>query len=117
MCDTVTGVRQAASHPRWLGLYAVTLLQLAALAAVELAGPPSAVRTVARCVFVLGAFLGMGLWVRSSRTALDLQQWCECAPQTMTVRVIESRPPERFDEMPRPVSVPSEADEDALVRV
>src|SRR5262245_53572466 len=94
MCDTVTSVREAASHPRWLGLYAVTLPQLAALAAVEVAGPPSTVRALARCVLVLGTFVGMGWWVWASRAALDLEQWCECASRTVTVRVIESRRPE-----------------------
>jgi hypothetical protein len=117
MCNTVTGVRQAASHPRWLGLYAVTLPQLAALAAVEVAGSPGAVRALVRCALALGTFVGMGWWVWASRAALDLEQWCECASRTVTVRVIQSRRPEPSVPIRPRVSVPSEADEDALVRV
>ena len=117
MCDTVTSVRDAASHPRWLGLYAVTLPQFAALAAVEVAGPSGVVRTVARGVLVLATFVGMGWWVRASQAALDLQQWCECASRTVTVRVIESRRPEPSVPIAARASMSSEPDEDALVTV
>jgi|RhiMetdeSRZDD1v2_1073273.scaffolds.fasta_scaffold1031896_2 hypothetical protein len=117
MCDTVAEVRRATSRPRWLGLYAATLPQLVALAVVEIAGPPSAVRAVARCVFALGTFAAMGCWVHASRAALDLQQWCECARRSVTVRVIESRRPEHPHRMAQPVMVRSEADEDTLVGV
>ena len=116
MCETVTGVRRAASNPRWLGLYAVTLLQLAALAAVEVAGPPNIVRAVARCAFALGTFVGMGWWVWASRAALDLQQWCECASRTMTVRVIESCPPDPAVQVAA-YAMPSADDEKALVGI
>jgi hypothetical protein len=116
MCDTVTGVRAATSHPRWLGLYAVTLPQLATLAAVEVAGPPSAVRALVRCVLALGIFVGMGWWVWTSRAALDLEQWCECASRTVTVRVIESRRPELPVPIMARMSMSSEADQDVLVR-
>jgi len=117
MCDTVTGVRDAANHPRWLGLYGVTLSQLAALAAVEVAAPSGVVRTVVRGVLVLGTFVGMGWWGRASQAALDLQQWCECASRTVTVRVIESRRPEPSVPITARASMSSEADEDALVAV
>jgi hypothetical protein len=117
MCDTVTEVRRATSRPRWLGLYAATLPQLVALAVVEIAGPPSAVRAVARGVLALGTFAAMGCWVHASRAALDLQQWCECAPRSVPVRVIESRRPEHPHRMAHPVTVPSDTHEDTLVGV
>jgi hypothetical protein len=99
-----------------LGLYSVTLPQLAALAAVEVVGPPNVIRAVARCVLTLATFLGMAWWVRSSRPALDLQQWCECAPRTLTIRVVESRRPDPCPPVTLPTVMPVEADEDALVR-
>ena len=43
----------------------------------------------------LGAMAGMAAWLRGSRPALDLAQWCACAASTVTVRVIESRRPSR----------------------
>jgi hypothetical protein len=71
-------------------IHAEGLLMLAALAVVEAAGLPHGLRTLA---LVLGTFVGMAWWVRANRTAFDLGQWCECAPRTMTIRVIESRRP------------------------
>jgi hypothetical protein len=90
MCDTP---RAVASRPRWGTLYGLTVPPLAVLAVVESAGPPSAVRTVLRLALALGAFAGMAIWVRTNRAAFDLSDWCDCAGQTMTVRVIESDRP------------------------
>jgi hypothetical protein len=67
---------------------------------------------VVRCALILAVFVGMALWIRSNRPAFDLQQWCECAPATITVRVIESRRSLRPDR-PAPVTAPAaEAEED-----
>jgi len=97
----VTGRR---SGPRWLLLYAATAPQLAALAAVEASAPSPPVRVLLRWALTLATFVGMGLWVRANRAAFDLQDWCDCAPQKMTIRVIESRRPitvpERFAPLP-----------------
>ena len=41
----------------------------------------------------LGTLGGMALWVHSNRAAVDLQDWCDCAGRTMTIRVIESHRP------------------------
>jgi hypothetical protein len=90
MCDTT---RPVVSRGRWGSLYGATVPPLAALAVVEVAAPPNVVRTALRLVLGLGAFAGMALWVRSSRAAFDLADWCDCAGQTMTVRVIESYRP------------------------
>ena len=82
---------------RWTSLYGATVPQLVALAAVELSAPPHPLRAVLRWSLALGAFVGMGLWVNSNRAAFDLEDWCACAPEKMTVRVVESR---------RPVEIP-----------
>ena len=88
MCDTTPRVAHgpAVLRPRWEVLYAVTLPQLAALAALD-AWP-------LRYLVALGVFAAMAVWVHANRAALDLQGWCECAPERMTVRVIDSRRPE-----------------------
>jgi hypothetical protein len=86
----VTGRR---SGPRWLLLYAATAPQLAAFAVVEASAPSPPIRALLRWAFTLGTFVAMGLWVRANRAAFDLQDWCDCAPQKMTIRVVESRRP------------------------
>jgi hypothetical protein len=93
MCEIAPRTRAGASPPRWAVVYAVAAVQLTVLAIVEIASPPNPIRIVARCVLVLGTFLGLAWWVHSNRAALDLQQWCECAPRTVTVRVVPSRRP------------------------
>ena len=90
MCETA---RTAVGSPRWGALYGVTVPPLATLAVIEMASPPNPVRTLLRCALALGTFAGMALWVRTNRAAFDLQDWCDCAGRTMTVRVIESHRP------------------------
>ena len=63
------------------------------LGVVEVAAPSAPVRTLLRLALVLGAVAAMAVWVRANRAALDLQDWCECAASTITVRVIELRWP------------------------
>ena len=101
MCDTTSQAARGSvgGQPRWGFLYAATLPQLAALGVVEVAQSPQAVRVGLRCLLALGVFLAMGAWLRANRPAVDLQDWCDCAGQQMTVRVIESR-------RPRPVAFP-----------
>ena len=101
MCDTTSRAAGglAGARPRWGVLYAATLPQLAALGVVEVAQSPQAVRIALRCLLALGVFLAMGAWLRANRPAFDLLDWCDCAGQQMTVRVIESR-------RPRPVAFP-----------
>jgi hypothetical protein len=88
MCATSP---RAIGRPRWGWLYGTVLPPLAGLAVVEAAGPPNLVRTLLRSVLALAALVGMALWVRANRAAFDLQEWCDCASSTITVRVIESR--------------------------
>jgi hypothetical protein len=109
MCDTP---RVVVSRPRWGALYGATLPQLTALGVVEFTSPPNPLRTVLRFVLAVGAFAGMAAWVRANRAALDLQNWCECAGQTMTVRVIESRRPAPAEAIvPAPIRTPAVVEE------
>jgi hypothetical protein len=93
MCQTAPREASNRIRPRWGLLYGSTLSPLAALAVVEAASPPSVVRTLFRCVLVLSSVTAMAIWVRCSRTALDLQAWCTCAPDTIRTRIVESRRP------------------------
>jgi hypothetical protein len=56
--------------------------------------------------------LGIAFWIRVNRVALDQQDWCECAADTLTVRVIPSRRPDLGRSIsPRvPESLPREED-------
>jgi hypothetical protein len=79
-------------RPRWGRLYGVTLSGLAALAVVEVGGPRGLPRAILRVVLALAVFAANAVWIRANRAALDLQEWCDCASQSVTVRVISSRP-------------------------
>ena len=95
MCDTLRGARRSAvERPRWGVLYGTVLPQLAALGAAEVVQSPHAARAALRCVLALGVFATMSIWTRANRWAFDLQNWCDCAGEQMTIRVIESRPPQ-----------------------
>jgi hypothetical protein len=93
MCDSIPldGARMV--RPRWGVLYGATLSSLAVLAVVEVAAPPQPLLTMLRCGLALVTFVTMGTWVWSSRAALDLHDWCPCAPAKISMRVIESRRP------------------------
>ena len=95
MCEAHASSKSspAIGRLRWGLLYGIVLPQLTVLALVELACPPGAAETALDWMLGLGSFAGMALWIRASRTALDLQSWCACAGSSVTVRVIESRRP------------------------
>jgi len=115
MCDTThRGVQgSAVARPRWGLLYGTALPQLAALGAVEVVQSPHAVRIVLRCLLALGVFATMSVWLRANRSAFDLQNWCECAPERMTIRVIESRRPQpAASPLDRPALRPAPAEEE-----
>jgi len=80
----------AAQRPRWGLLYGTTFPPLVALVVLEVAGPSGAARVMLRVVLALATFAAMAVWVRSNRPALDLQQWCDCAAASVTMRVIPS---------------------------
>jgi hypothetical protein len=112
MCDTPRPPGSAVVRPRWGLLYGAAFSPLAALAVVEVAAPPNVIRTLLRFVLAIGAFLGMAVWVRASRTALDMLNWCACAGATVTVRVIESRGPRPLTEVDAPGSWPAWTEEE-----
>ena len=118
MCDTSQPPGPAGPRPRWILLYGAAFSPLAALAVVEMAAPPNAIRMLLRCVFALGAFAGMAVWVRASRTALDMLDWCACAGTTVSIRVIESRRPHPLIELDAPAPPPawSEAERELALR-
>jgi len=120
MCDTkrqrVPG--SATGRPRWGLLYAVTVPQLAALAAVEAGQSPQAARIAFRYLVALGVFAAMSVWLRANRPAFDLQNWCDCAGRQMTIRVIEFRRPQPIaPPIDHPATVPDEVEEEYEVAV
>jgi hypothetical protein len=107
MCETTS---RAMGRPRWGWLYGATFPPLAGLVVVEALGPANLLRTVLRYALALAVLAGMAVWIRANRAAFDLQNWCECAASTVTVRVIESRRPAAADipDPLEPVPVPPE---------
>ena len=80
-------------RPRWGVLYAVVFLGLVGLAIGDVASPEIA-RLPLDGALAGAALMAISLWVRGNRVALDQQDWCECAADTLTVRMIASRRPE-----------------------
>src|SRR5215470_9151554 len=96
MCDESRVRTDAPRVPRvqWSHLYGVLVVMAGALASVEFAGPASVARAVLRGGIALAAFATMALWLRANRAAFDYADWCECAAEKITVRVIPSCRPE-----------------------
>lgn len=116
MCDT-SPTRAHGSpwpRPRWGVLYALTIPQLTALAAVEVTQASHPLRAAVRCAVAIGVFIAMGAWMHVSRAAFDLQNWCDCAGERMTVRVIESQHPLPA-EPALPALTPTEAPESEVL--
>jgi len=80
-------------RPRWTLLYGITALGVVALAVTEIAAA-AALRPALETAVGGAAVVAIALWLRVNRAALDQQGWCECAADTLTVRVIPSRRPE-----------------------
>jgi hypothetical protein len=115
MCDTThRGMHGSdVARPRWGLLYGTALPQLAALGALEVVQSPHAVRIALRCLLAFGVFAAMSILLRANRPAFDLQNWCECAGERMTIRVIESRRPQpAASPLDRPALVPAPAEEE-----
>ena len=95
MCEATirSTTRMAAARPRWGALYALTLPSLVSLVVVDATRVADPLRATLRCVLALSAFAGMAVWIRRNRGAVDLQAWCDCAHETLTVREIPSRRP------------------------
>jgi hypothetical protein len=108
----------AMARPRWTALYGIAASSVAALALTGIAAD-AFVRPALESVVGAAAFVATTLWLRANRAALDQQDWCECAAETLTVRVISSRRPEPVKSMPPrvPDVVRMQDDEDARVPV
>jgi hypothetical protein len=113
MCDVAmrTGRGRERFAPRWGVLYAVATPPILALVALEAGHIPHAARTILRCLVALGVFVAMGIWLRANRAAFDLQNWCDCAGQRLTVRIIESRAAAPY----RPLVVPESAEPERVL--
>jgi hypothetical protein len=111
MCQPgVSGMRPSAiGRPRWGLLYGLVAAPLTALALVELSGLANPARAALRSALALGTFIALAAWVRASRARIDLQDWCECAGRSMTIRVVSSGravpapPPDQVEPEPAPV--------------
>jgi hypothetical protein len=95
MCDSSTARRGGSPirRPSWSALYALTLVHAAALVAVELLRVPDGPRVTLRCALAVGVVLSLAIWIRRNASALDLVDWCACAGEHVTVRVVESARP------------------------
>ena len=76
-------------RPRWGRLYGVAFVGLGALTVANVVVPDGA-RSPLDGLVTVGVFVAFALWIRGNRAALDQQDWCECAADTVTVRVSAS---------------------------
>jgi hypothetical protein len=104
----------AIPRPRWRVLYGVVFVGLAVLTLGDVAAPRVA-RPLLDAILAVAALMAISVWVRGNRTALDQVEWCQCAADQMTVRVIPSRRLEAHDSRWPHVSdpLPVEAGEEA----
>jgi hypothetical protein len=79
---------------------------------------PNAVRLTLRFLLALGVFASMSAWLRVNRPALDLQNWCDCAGERMTIRVVESSRarPQILPAEPPPAPEPVEEEYEVATR-
>jgi hypothetical protein len=80
------------ARPGWGALCGLMLVVLTVLAGVEASQVAEGVRTSLAFAVVLAGFAVTKLWVHRNRAALDLQEWCACAGEKVTVRLIHSHP-------------------------
>lgn len=74
--------------PRWGRLYVIVGTGAAAMELANITLTSSPVRSAVLVAIVVSTGVVMTRWVAASRVELDLAQWCECARDSMTVRVI-----------------------------
>jgi len=65
---------------------------LAALAVVESLISPGPFETALECGLIVAGLVAMASWTRRNCVALDQQDWCECAAEKISVRVISLHP-------------------------
>jgi hypothetical protein len=68
--------------------------------------PAGVARTALRWVVVIGGSVAIALWVRLNRVPLDAEDWCACAHERMTVRIIRSTMPVEHE--PLSATLPSQ---------
>ncbi len=105
MCDERRERTDAPREPRvrWSRLYGILAVMAGALTSIEAFGPAGSATMALRGGIALAAFVAMALWIRGNRAAFDYADWCECAAEKITVRVIPSRRP-----MPERPSLPDQ---------
>jgi hypothetical protein len=99
MCNGLT--RTAGRRPRWLQLYGLVLVALGSAGLIEISTPRGAARVAASGALVVGACVITIAWIRANRVALDLLDWCDCAPTAVRVvgaRTADVHPPGRMDD-------------------
>jgi len=64
------------------------------LTGAEVFAPAGLVRAALRAGITLVAFTGMAFWAHANRAGFDYSDWCECASEKTTVRVIPSARPD-----------------------
>ena len=79
--------------PQWGALYGILILGTSSAATVEFFSPAGVTRTALRWGVVIGSSIAIALWVRLNRVPLDAEDWCACAGEKTTVRVIRSTMP------------------------
>ena len=96
MCNEAQGGRDIPRlpHVQWSRLYGILVVMASALTSADVFGPTGLTRAVLRCGIAVAAFATMALWVHANRAAFDYADWCDCAAEKITVRVIPSRRPE-----------------------
>src|SRR5438552_10033228 len=96
MCDERRERTDAPREPRVRSsrLYGILAVMAGALTSIEAFGPAGSATMALRGGIALAAFVAMALWIRGNRAAFDYADWCECAAEKITVRVIPSRRPE-----------------------
>ncbi len=84
-------IHSVTPRPHWRGLYVRLLAGAGAGALLAISLPASAARTTLGCALAIAIVLAALDWNRRNAAALDLAAWCDCAPATVTARVVESR--------------------------
>jgi hypothetical protein len=93
MCDVNYPVDGSSTRQRpcWSALYLLAGVMLSVLLGVQALVAAGAERTALQTGLVLVGFSAMVQWARRNRAALDHLDWCDCASERVTVRVIVSR--------------------------
>ena len=87
-------------RPQWTILYGILVFGTSSAVTVEVFSPAGGARTALRWGVVIGGSLAIALWVRLNRVPLDTEDWCACAGEKMTVRVIRSTLPVEHEPLP-----------------